>query len=197
MNKLEFLNTLEKYLKCIEKQDRDKFIRYYEEMIEDYKEDGCKEVDAIKKVGDPRDIANTILSEQDDVISKVPSTGSKVINKVLLILGFPLWGSLALSAILFILSACIVIWSFPFVTGVSAISFFVGSLFSILGAPFVMLETIPVGIVQLGLGIAFMGLSILLALITTYLYKKLVDIMKTFKSKLGRVISEKVVKIWE
>ena len=102
---------------------------------------------------------------------------------ILLILGFPLWGSLLLTAVLLILSAYIIIWCIPFTTGVSSIAFFVASLVSIIGSPFMMADVLTVGIVQLGLGITSVGISILLGLVTIYLSKKFIVITKqlTFK----------------
>ena len=196
MNKLEFLSELENNLKKLEKDECRKFITYYEEMIEDYKENGVVEVEAIKKIGSPKSIANDILSEQDSVMIRIPSTGSRKINAILLIVGFPLWGSLLLAAALCVLSAYIVIWCIPFTTGVSAIGFFITMLVSILGSPFVMVkDSLAVGLIQFGLGFASIGISVLLAIVTVYLVKKFVPLSKSFTLKLVRSFQRKVVRI--
>lgn len=196
MNKSEFLSELESNLKKLEKDECRKFITYYEEMIEDYKDNGVLEAEAIKKIGSPKSIANEILSEQDTVMITIPSTGSRKINAILLILGFPLWGSLLLAVALCVLSAYIVIWCIPFTTGVSAIGIFITMLVSILGSPFVMVtDSLAVGLVQFGIGIASIGISVLLAIVTVYLVKKFVPLSKSFTLKLVRSFQRKVVRI--
>ncbi|MDV4150726.1 DUF1700 domain-containing protein [Clostridium sp. AL.422] len=176
MNKSTFIDTLRKSLKLLDEDERNKFISYYEEIIEDYKESGFTEKEVIKKIGSPQSIANNILSEQDIININIPSFKSKILNIILLILGFPLWGSLLLAVILLILSAYIIIWCIPFTTGVTSISFFAASLLSIIGSPFMMADILSVGIIQLGVGIALVGTSILLGLITIYLSKKIIII---------------------
>jgi len=195
MNKIEFLNTIEDCLKSLEKKERDKFVAYYEEIIEDYKEHGYSEEKAIDKIGDPQSIAEGILAEQDTVVIKVSSTGSKIINTVLLVLGFPLWGSLLLAAIMCILSIYVIIWCVPFTTGVATIGVFTASLVSIIGSPFVMVDAISVGIVQFGVGIIAFGISILLGLVTVFFSKKLVQVTRKFTSKLSDLLKKKVVRL--
>ena len=135
------------------------------------------------------------MSEQDSINIKVPSLSSKILNVILLILGFPVWGSLLLALVLLILSAYIIIWCIPFTTGVSSIAFFVSALISIIGSPFMMADVLTVGIVQLGLGVSSVGLSILLGCITIYLSKKLVVITKKLTFKIFKSFNKKVVKI--
>lgn len=195
MTKTTFIDTLRELLQSLNEDECNKFISYYEEIIEDYKESGLTEEEVIKKIGTPQSIADNILSEQDSINIKVPSLSSKILNVILLILGFPLWGSLLLALVLLILSAYIIIWCIPFTTGVSSIAFFVSSLISIIGSPFMMADVLTVGIVQLGLGVSSVGLSILLGCITIYLSKKLVVITKKLTFKIFKSFNKKVVKI--
>ncbi|WP_294346582.1 DUF1700 domain-containing protein [uncultured Clostridium sp.] len=195
MTKTTFIDTLRELLQSLNEDECNKFISYYEEIIEDYKESGLTEEEVIKKIGTPQSIADNILSEQDSINIKVPSLSSKILNVILLILGFPLWGSLLLALVLLILSAYIIIWCIPFTTGVSSIAFFVSALISIIGSPFMMADVLTVGIVQLGLGVSSVGLSILLGCITIYLSKKLVVITKKLTFKIFKSFNKKVVKI--
>ena len=132
MTKSTFIDELRGLLESLNEDECNKFISYYEEIIEDYKESGLTEQEVIEKIGSPQSIANNILSEQDSININIPSFNSKILNMILLILGFPLWGSLLLTAVLLILSAYIIIWCIPFTTGVSSIAFFVASLVSII-----------------------------------------------------------------
>lgn len=195
MTKTTFIDTLRELLQSLNEDECNKFISYYEEIIEDYKESGLTEEEVIKKIGTPQSIADNILSEQDSINIKVPSLSSKILNVILLILGFPLWGSLLLALVLLILSAYIIIWCIPFTTGASSIAFFVAALISIIGSPFMMADVLTVGIVQLGLGVSSVGLSILLGCITIYLSKKLVIITKKLTFKIFKSFNKKVVKI--
>ncbi|MBU5316255.1 DUF1700 domain-containing protein [Clostridium bornimense] len=195
MTKTTFIDTLRGLLQSLNEDECNKFISYYEEIIEDYKESGLTEEEVIKKIGTPQSIADNILSEQDSIDIKVPSFSSKILNAILLILGFPLWGSLLLALVLLILSVYIIIWCIPFTTGASSIAFFVAALISIIGSPFMMADVLTVGIVQLGLGVSSVGLSILLGCITIYLSKKLVIITKKLTFKIFKSFNKKVVKI--
>ncbi len=194
MSKSIFIDTLRGLLEPLNKEERDKFISYYEEIIEDYKESGLTEQEVIDKIGSPQSIANDILSEQNSI--NIPSSNSKILNKILLILGFPLWGSLLLTAVLFILSVYIVILCILFTTGVSSIAFFGAALVSIIGSPFMMFDTLNVGVVQLGLGVSSIGMSILLGFITIYLSKNIIGITKDLTSKVLKSFKKKVVKMW-
>lgn len=195
MTKSAFVDTLRELLKSLNKSECDKFISYYEEIIEDYKESGLTEQEIMKKIGSPEAIADNILSEQGTTNIKIPSFNSKILNIILLILGFPLWGSLLLAAVLLILSGYIIIWCLPFVTGVSAISFFVAALLSIVGSPFVMVHVLSLGFAQLGLGISLIGISALLGLITIYLSKKFIVVTKKLSLKILKSFNRKVVQI--
>lgn len=195
MTKSTFIDTLRGLLESLNEDECNKFISYYEEIIEDYKESGLTEEEVIKKIGSPQSIAKNILSEEDSININIPSFNSKILNIILLILGFPLWGSLLLTVVLLILSAYIIIWCIPFTTGVSSIAFLAAALFSIVGSPFMMADVLTVGIVQLGLGIASVGIFILLGFITIYLSKKFIFITKQLTFKVFKSFNKKVVKI--
>lgn len=194
MNKSEFITSLNDLLFPISNNERKKFIAYYEEMIEDYKENGLTEEESIAKIGSPEAIADNILGEQDTVSIKLPLR-NKMLIIALLILGFPLWGSILLSVVLFILSLYIVIWCVPFTTGVSCISFFAVGLVSIVGSPFVMSSVLAIGILQLGLGITSIGIAILSGLATVFLFKKFILITKKITFTVINIFNKKVVRI--
>lgn len=195
MIRADFFKILKKSLESISKEERDKFITYYEEIIEDYKENGLTEEEALTTIGNPQNIANDILNEQGAMAVKIPSSNSNILNILLLILGFPLWGSLLLAGALIIISAYIVIWCIPLITGVSSIAFFFASLVSIIGTPFMMFDILEVGIVQLGARIASIGISVLLAFLTIFLSKRFMHITKNFTFRLYKILNKKVGKL--
>lgn len=196
MIRSDFFEILKKSLESISKEERDKFITYYEEIIEDYKENGLTEEEALTTIGNPQNIANDILNEQGAITVKTPSSNSNILNILLLILGFPLWGSLLLAGVLILFSIYIIIWCIPLVTGVSSITFFLASLVSIVGAPFMIFDIPAVGVVQLGIGFASIGISVLLAFLTIFLSKRFMHITKNFTFRLYKILNKKVVKLW-
>lgn len=193
MNKAEFLKELAADLHRMQDAEKNKFTNYYEEMIADYTENGISEEDAVKKIGDPKKIAEELLNEYDSIQIKLPSTGSKILNAALIIIGFPLWGSILLAVVLMILSAYILLWCIPFITGVGCIGLFTSSLIGIIGSPFIMARGISAGIMQLGAGVALTGISILLGMVTIILSKKFVIITKNFSNRMISLFRRKVV----
>lgn len=193
MNRAEFIEVLRKELVSLKKAERDKFINYYEEIINDYIENGLTEEEVIEKVGNPKIIAKNILNVQGNVEFEAPSINSKIINIILLILGFPLWGSLLFAGLMLILSGLIIVWFVPFASGVSAIAFFAAGLLSIVATPFMIADVLSVGIVQLGMGISSIGVSFLLAMATIYLSKKFSRFTKEICSRIFKLFNRRMV----
>lgn len=149
MKKEEFMKELASHLKNMNNSEKDKFLTFYDELISDYVENGMSEEEAVNKIGNPKIIAKELLQNQDSTIITLPSTGNRLLNIILLLLGSPLWGSLLLVGILLLGSVYIVFWCIPFTTGISCIAFFLTAIISMIGSPFVMAKNLSVGIVQL------------------------------------------------
>lgn len=196
MIKSDFISSLRQSLACLDREELEKFITYYEELIADYKEDGLTEAEILNKIGSPQYIASNILKEHNISNTKESPSSNKTVNRILLILGLPLWGSLLLAAVLIILSIYLIIWCIPFSTGVTSIALLLGSFISLIGSPFVMAEVVGVGIVQLGMAFLSLGLSILLGLLTFYLSKKFSYITKESSKYFVKLFNMKAVKLW-
>lgn len=184
MNKEVFLNELKTYLYKMEEPEKNKFIIYYDEMISDYTENGLTEAEAVNKIGNPKSIAEELLENYDSKINSKFLTGSRIWTIILLVLGFPLWGSLLLAGVLLVFSFYLIIWCVPFVTGSASVGFFSTSIIGIIGTPFVMAHNFPTGIIQLGTGIASIGISVLLCMVTIDFAKKLILVTKNVNFKL-------------
>lgn len=193
MNKAYFLDSLEQNLRGLSRGERFKFISYYDEIIEDYIEDGYSEIDAVKKVGDPLIVAQNVLKEPREKKVKVLSKSGKIFIGFLIILGFPLWGSLILTGILLVLSGYILIWCLPFTTGTFAVAGLYASLVSIIGTPFLFKEGTYLVITQFGLGILVLGLGILSGIITLIMAKQFLKITIRFTQKIIRLFKRTVV----
>ena len=89
---------------------------------------------------------------------------------VLLVLGFPLWGSLLLVAAIVLLCLYICLFLPAFVLGVLALGCLASALVGVVGTPVLMLDVglftggLPAGLFQLGLSVALLGLAVLSAL---------------------------------
>lgn len=193
MNKAEFLKELKIYLLKMNDLEKKKFITYYEEIISDYIENGVSEEEAVRKIGEPRKIAEELLVNYDSVQINLPSTGSRVLNIALTIIGFPLWGSVLLMVILLVFSIYVLIWCLPFTTGIGCIGFLGTSIIGIIGSPFIISRNLSLGIIQLGSGIGAIGISVLLGIVTINLTKRFIIITKNLNNRLVALFKKKVV----
>ena len=187
MSKEEFLGSLNRLLKSLGKSEREKSLSYYNEIIDDYMEDGYTEEQAVEQIGNPGLIAQEILEEQQSQMKAPMSRGTKVLVAVLLVLGFPLWGSLmlagfciVLSAVLLVLSAYIVIWCIPLCTGAASVAGLILSVVSMGGAA---------GVIQLGVGMLSAGIFILTGLLTWVLGKYFVKVTANFSKWLAGTVT--------
>lgn len=195
MNKKEFLSSLKKHLHLLGDKDSDRFIEYYDEMIEDYQEDGYSEQKAVQQVGQPAMIAEGIMKEQGIKTVQVPTFGEKATRLSILILGFPLWGSILATVFLLILSVYLVIWCIPLVTGTVTLVGLLGGFWSIIGSPFIFQDGLHVVVTQIGVGIFLLGVGLLSGIATAYLTKLFVQItIQTTKAFIG-MFKKKVVRV--
>ena len=161
MTKQLFLNELSAALHGLSREERYRTLSYYDELIDDRVEDGQSEEEAVESLGSPEQIAREILGEEEPAPST--SKGRKVWLIVLLVLGFPLWGSLLL---------CVYICLFlpVFLLGVLALVCLASALIGVVGTPFLIMDVglltggLPAGLFQLGLSVALLGLAVLSAL---------------------------------
>lgn len=168
MTKQNFLNELAAALHQLPREERYRTLSYYDELIDDRMEDGQSEEEAVDSLGDPELIAREILGEETP---QAPvSTGRKAWIIALLILGFPLWGTLLIAGVSVLLSVYICLFVPVIVLGALAIGFLLAAILGVVGLPFLILDVgvlaggLPAGLFQLGLSIALLGLSVLCAL---------------------------------
>lgn len=114
MNKQEFLSSLRARLNGLPKEDIDERINFYEEMINDRIDDGKSEEEAVADIGTVDQIIEEIA--QDTPLRKLVKEKIKPKRKlraweiILIILGFPLWFPLALTALILIFVFYLLIW---------------------------------------------------------------------------------------
>lgn len=120
MTKQEFLSSLRAKLQGLPKEDIDERVSFYEEMINDRIDEGEKEEDIIAELGSVDDVVRTIAA--DIPLAKIVKHKMKPKRRIrgweiaLIILGFPLWFPLVLTAMVLIFVFCILVWTMVIVT---------------------------------------------------------------------------------
>ena len=99
MTKQEFIAVLRKCLSDLPDNERDERLSFYSEMIDDRMEEGLTEEEAVNAIGNIEEIISEPQPEKKPVKRKL-----KVWELVLLILGFPVWGSLVIAAVAVVIS---------------------------------------------------------------------------------------------
>lgn len=159
MNRVEFIKELSNHLAYeVRPSEVHRLIEYYDEMILDLMEDGYSERAAVKKLGDPKQLAYEAAGIPTEV--HVPRKFNWLWI-TLLVLGFPLWGSLALAAFLILLSIDFVIWCIPFTGACLAGGTIIGGVAAAFTSPFVLFDSFFMGVTQLGAGMFLFGFGLL------------------------------------
>ncbi len=165
MTKQEFLDKLCERLKGLPRDEVSERVDFYAEMIDDRKEEGLSEEDAVLAVGSVNEIAAQIRDElfQNKTEKKKIKNGRKIKawEIVLLAVGSPIWITLLISAFAVVLSlyavVCSVIISLWAVFGAlvgSAVGGIIGSII------LMIFGNALSGIFLLGASVACAGLSI-------------------------------------
>ena len=165
MNKQEFANKLRKGLIGLPQADIEERVSFYIEIIDDRMEEGLSEEDAVCEIGDVDEIISQTIT--DIPLAKLvkekitPKKNLKAWEIVLLVLGSPIWLSLAIAAMAIIFSIYISLWSVIislWAVFVSFVACFVGGLVS--ATVFVIYGNSITGIAMASAGIVCAGLAI-------------------------------------
>lgn len=115
MDKHEFLAKLRNALAGLPEKDVEERLSFYSEMIDDRMEEGLSEQEALSAVGSVEEIASEIIVEMPfTTIAKERVKRNRRLKTweiILLVLGSPIWLSLAIAAIAVIFSLYISLWS--------------------------------------------------------------------------------------
>ncbi len=103
MNKQEFMTKLRKGLCGLSQKEKKEHLAFYSEMIDDRIEDGLSEEVAVSEIGNIEDIITQIKTT-------TPKKKKNAGVIVLLILGFPVWGSLLIATAAVALSLYVAWW---------------------------------------------------------------------------------------
>ncbi len=135
MTKNEFLTQLKGKLNGLPEEDLNNRIEFYSEMIDDRIEEGKTEEEAVSEIGTVDEVVSQIASETPMLkLVKERVTPKRRIRPweiVLIVLGFPLWFPLLLTAFIILLVGYILIWVLVIVSYAVELAFSAASIMSL------------------------------------------------------------------
>lgn len=183
MNKTEFMTELSNKLSGLNSEDIKKSLAYYNEIIEDYKEDGMSEEEAVASLGDIDEIATQIV--MDTPITKLVKEkvkGTRTLRTweiILIVLGSPIWLSLGIAFFAVVFSLYISIWSIVFSLFVTVFALFVSAFAFLIAAVWLLFKAAFVqSAIFFGVALVIAGVTILMYLGTYYTAKGIVILTK-------------------
>lgn len=167
MLKQEFLSALREKLSGLPQTDIEERLTFYGEMIDDRMEEGLSEEQAVKAIGPVDEVVSQIVAETPltrIVKEKIkPKRKMRAWEIVLLILGFPLWFPLAITAIVLVLVFYIVLWVLVICLWAIEVALWVSALACLVGAVGLFITGQPVpAFGALGAALIVTSLSIFL-----------------------------------
>ncbi len=157
MTKPEFLALLRQRLNQLPPREVEQTLEYYNEMIDDYIESGYSPETAVAKMGRVDDIATQILAGAKNPAFEaygMQKTRKSGLTVCLLILGFPLWFPLLITAFCLLLTVAIVIGTLAMVVPWSLVVSFGASALGLLLATAIVLTGEGIAAATLVLGTA-------------------------------------------
>ncbi len=167
MNKQEFLMRLREGLSGLPKNDIEERLIFYSEMIDDRKEEGLSEEEAVREIGNIDEIISQIIADTPFarlVKEKVkPSRQLRTWEIVLLVIGSPIWLSLGIAVFSVIISVYITLWSVIISLWATEAALWCSVIGSIFSFVFLIFNgNVTSGIVMISAGMVCAGISIFL-----------------------------------
>ena len=173
MKKSEFLSALSERLSRLPREDAEKSLAFYDEMIDDRIEDGVGEEEAVAALGSVDAIVEQILAETP--IRKIvkervkPRRRLRAWEIVLLVLGAPLWIPLLIVAAVLVLVFFILLWVGVIVLAALLLAFAAAACAGIVLSAMYFASGKPAAAVcAIGLSFFFIGLTLLMIPALTY-----------------------------
>lgn len=193
MDKRKFIKKLEEELNFYRVMDVDNTIAYYDELIDDRLEAGESETTIFTSLETPNQIAMRLALIERPGGQKKRSPALTALIVVLLILGSPLWGSLALTAAILIATGYLLIWLVPALAGIFFASFVLGGAVSLILSPVVMVnQEFVIGLMQFGMGFVMIGVGLLCGVMTRFTAKYLIAYSVNLTRWIGQLLRRKI-----
>ncbi len=174
MTRTEFLNQLRIRLSTIPKDEQDKVIEYYSEIINDKIDEGKTEEQAVAELDSPEKIANNALEDYEE--TSQAHINKKKQHSVGAIIGFS-------ALIPFVCIAMVVLGTLVISFLAASAGMIVGGVCSIISCFIIFVQSFSVGLFQLGGGALILGLGVF-ALYGSIAFSKLyIRVMKSIIKK--------------
>ena len=166
MNKLDFILTLRGRLENLPQEDVEDRLRFYMEMIEDRMEEGLSEEAAVAELGTVEEISAQIIA--DIPLAKLVKERVKLKRRLhtgeflLLVLGFPVWLPLLISAAAVVLSLYISLWTVLISLWAVLVSVAACAVGCVLAGAVLGFVRGPIGAAVIGAGLVCAGLAVFL-----------------------------------
>ncbi|MPQ43910.1 DUF1700 domain-containing protein [Clostridium tarantellae] len=174
MNKETFIRELNKKLSKLPKEEKESALEYYIEYFNEADIKNDENVD--KELGSPSKIASEILANYaiKDNVGKTKASKiriSAIWFIILAILAAPITLPLVIALISIILSMVLVMLSLIFAFGITALAIVGTGFFTIFAGFTVMVQDFATSIMFIGIGLATLGVGILISMAIFYLSK--------------------------
>lgn len=166
MNKQEYLEAIRSRISAMPADDVNRFMDYYSEMIDDRVEDGLSEEEAVADMGSPEAAVEQILEEMPLtklVKEKIkPKHELKAWEVILIVLGFPVWIPLLITAAVLLLTLWIVAFALLISFYAVVLSFVVAGIGGLICAiPLFIANSPYTAVLMLGAALIGIGIAIL------------------------------------
>lgn len=169
MGRTEFLMELARRLDALPREEINKSLSFYAEMIDDRMEDGMSEAQAVQSMEDMDTIVQRIMGEAVPAAEAAPPAPAAVrprrggLSIALIVLGFPVWFPLLAAGFAVALAVYAVIWSLVAALYAMVLGLAVSGAAAVLASLIkLILWQVPSGLFFAGSGLIVLGLGVLL-----------------------------------
>jgi uncharacterized membrane protein len=217
MTKTEYISRLTELLSDLDQGYVSSSVQYYTEMIDDRIEDGLTEDEALNAIGSPEETAERIRSESTEfdsnsssesdfepIQNNAPTTeaetitdkkqkkGLTVLAWILIILGFPVWGSILVGIISAVFSFFCALWAVVISAwAVSCALIGIGVYYIVYSIIAFITAGAGTGLFCLGTGILVTGISLFAIIGSKYLSKGVLYITKLIPCSIVKLFKER------
>lgn len=184
MNKKEYLEQLEKYLRCLPKDDFVKTMEHFREYFEEVGEEG--EADAIKELGSPKEVAYELLSQLLETGEKPTgdksykhekknklSTGAIIGIAIIAILASPLAIPLAFTAVALIITLVALVGAIILAVILMCVAGFIAGIKLLATGVITVTASVAGAIALFGAGVLSLGACLVVVALTIAVVKLL------------------------
>lgn len=182
MSKQDYIRALNRALRRIRADEREKFLSYYAELIDDMTDGGMDEWEAVAALEPVEVVAGPIL--EDAAAQGLLKAKRNPMTIALLVIGSPLWLSIMLVFLALLLVVVVLVWALAVCFCAVEVTFALGGLFGL----FMMFYCFSDGLISI---IGFLGGGLILtglALLLFFPLMKLLKLMAVETVKCGKGI---------